>query len=87
MPIWLQKSEMLTASGTSGLNSMIWRRIDAVNVFGTSHYREVRGQPPGRENRVLPVHDVTRLHTKCLDSRYHQALLAKVVGKSSERPR
>ena len=37
MPSCLHNSEMLTASGRSGLNSMIFRRVDADNVFGTSH--------------------------------------------------
>jgi len=40
MPSCLQISEMLTPSGRSGLNSMIWRRIAAVNVCGTSNYRQ-----------------------------------------------
>ena len=43
MPNCLHSSEMLTASGRSGLNSMIWRRIVAVNVFCTPNYRKSHG--------------------------------------------
>ena len=51
MPNCLHNSEMLTPSGRSGLNSIIWRRMVAVRVFGTSHYREVRPLPRASENR------------------------------------
>ena len=53
-------SEMLIPSGRSGSNSMIWRRIVAVNVFGTSHLSKSTSLAADQARPLLPVNDVVR---------------------------
>ena len=80
MPSCLHYIEMLAASGRSVLYSMIFRRIDADNVFGTSHYQKAVVEP--RPANTLATHQRChkRSHTYSPGWRRPQALLANAFA-------